>query len=100
MKDAAGVILQTSVGLAGLLLVFIGFVYSRGESFSSSVRADKFKNVARAGFFPFGLALLCGWVALNAMSGDSASYAWALITFRTTVVVLGLYAFVVVFVYL
>jgi hypothetical protein len=80
--------------------VFIGFVYARAESFSSTVRADTYRNIARAGLAPFTLAMICGWLSLSGMSGDQASYDLAVLAFRATLVVLSWYAFVVVFMYL
>lgn len=93
-------LLQTSIGVAGLLLVFIGFVYSRAETFASSIRADKYKNVARFGLVPFGLATLCGWLSLSVLNGDVGLYPVSVYVFRATLCVLLWYAFVVVFVYL
>jgi hypothetical protein len=82
----AGVVLQTSVGLAGLLLVFIGFVFSRAESTGSSRRADKYKNTARAGFIPFVLSLFCAWLCMNSMGGTVGAYDWAVVIFRFAII--------------
>jgi uncharacterized membrane protein len=98
-QNVVAVVLQVSVALAGLLLVFVGFVYSRGESFGTK-RGDKFKHTARAGVVLFGLLLLCAWLSLNYLNGDVSAYFWAIFLFRSILIITALYAFVVFFVYL
>jgi hypothetical protein len=98
-QSIAGLIFQVSVALAGVLLVFIGFVFTRAESFTTK-RGDVYRNVARAGIAPFGLALLSAWLSLNFMQGSAIAYDPAVVLFRATVIVTGLYAAVVLFMYL
>jgi hypothetical protein len=57
-SDLVAAILDADVALAGLLLVLVGFVYTRLEELSSE-RAKRFKNIARLGMLPFGLSLWC-----------------------------------------
>lgn len=94
------VVLQVSVALAGLLLVFIGFVLARAESFSVVTKRDLYRNVGRGGFAPFALSLGCAWLCLNFLGGDLAAYDMAILTFRGTLILTGLYAFTVTFIYL
>jgi hypothetical protein len=82
-----------------LLLVFVAFVYARGEAMATK-RGDKFKHVARAGLAPFVMLLACTWLCLSYLQGDLAAYAIAVVLFRTVLVVTGLYAFIVLFIYL
>lgn len=97
--NIAGLVFQVSVELAAVLLVFIGFVFARAESFATK-RGDVYRNVARFGIVPFGLALGSAWLCLNFMQGSATAYDPAVFLFRATVVVTALYAAVVLFMYL
>lgn len=61
-KDAVIAVLGASVGLAGLLLVFSGFVFAQADGFPKATTddalIDKYRNVGRFGLIPFLLALL------------------------------------------
>jgi hypothetical protein len=61
-KDVIIAILGASVGLAGLLLVFSGFVFAQADSFPKATTDDsiinKYRNVGRLGLLPFLLSLV------------------------------------------
>jgi hypothetical protein len=99
-RETVAVLLDVSTSLAGLMLVFAGFIYVRGESFANERTKDKYKNVARAAFGPFAMALLSAWLCLSYLQGGSLSSDLAVLTFRGTLVALWWYAFVVLFIYL
>ena len=88
-----------SVSLAGLLLVFVGFVYSRAESYQTR-RGEKYKHIVRAGLIPFALALACAWFSLDALTGSTPAYNIAMFLLRASMVAAALYAFVVVLIFL
>jgi hypothetical protein len=98
-KDTIIAIFGAASGLAGLLLIFVGFVYAKGDTVNPK-RGDKFRNVARAGIAPFGLALVSAWWSLNYLQGDLSYYHWAVWSFRASVLVTGWYGFIVMFIYL
>jgi hypothetical protein len=60
-KDIMLGILGASVGLAGLLLVFSGYVFAQAAAFPPATTDDKiinrFRNAGRFGLWPFLLAL-------------------------------------------
>lgn len=70
----------------GLLLVFMGFVYARGESYGTRT-GDKFKWVAKVGILPFLITLLCAWICLKWLTGSAWAYAYSILCFEV-----GLYA--------
>ena len=82
MEHLVAAILDPDVALAGLLLVFVGFVYSRGKELNS-VRGDRVKNVARLGVLPLGLSLWCAWVCVY-LSGDAKLVRTVIILFRSS----------------
>jgi hypothetical protein len=100
-RDAAIAVIDAASALAGLLLVFVGFVYARGEGLSNVNRGAKFKNAARAGVLLFVAMLVCCWFSLNYIQdGSQADYQIAMFAFRVGLVVTGLYALLVFFVHL
>ena len=99
MELLVAAILDADVALAGLLLVFVGLLYRRGEELSSR-RGDRVKNVARLGVLPLTLSLWCAWLCTNYLSGDATLLRTVIIMFRWDLILTGLYAYIVLFVYL
>jgi hypothetical protein len=85
--------------LAGLLLVFVGFVYAKADTFQTK-RGDRFRHMGKAGTIPFGLALWSGWLCLRFLEGDVPAYVLGLFLFKSTLVATALYGLVVIFIYL
>lgn len=52
-------LISPSVSLAGLLLVFIGFLLNRASTLTSVKSRAPILCLVRIGLFPVGLALLC-----------------------------------------
>jgi hypothetical protein len=101
LREAATSVFGVANDLAGLLLVFIGYVYARGEGFRNVRHGDQFKHVAKAGIVPFVTLLVCSWFALNYIQGGATvDYQIAMFLFRASIALIAWYAFVVLFVYL
>ena len=98
-KDLVAAILEADVALAGLLLVFVGFLFSR-EGGLIHERGDRFRNVARAVVLPFGLSLWCAWLCVSYLSGDITQARTIVVMFRLDLIVTAVYACVILFVYL
>ena|SRR6266436_3935659 len=67
-KDVILAVLGASVGLAGLLLVFSGFVFSQAATFPSTTSdetIEKFEKAGRAGVWPFLLALAIALISFG-----------------------------------
>ena len=99
MESLVAAILEADVAIAGLLLVFVGLVYQRGEELSNR-GGDRVKNVARLGILPLGLSLSCAWMCVNYLSGDARLLRTVVIIFRSDLIVTGVYAYIVLFFYL
>jgi hypothetical protein len=67
-KDVVIAVLGASVGLAGLLLVFSGFVFAQADGFPKATTddaiIDKYRTVGRFGLAPFLLSLLISALAV------------------------------------
>jgi hypothetical protein len=72
-KDIVIAIFGAAVGLAGILLVVVGFVYSHAESQPLEGDRKKFKRVAKVGLLPFVICLFCAFLCVRWMSLASPS---------------------------
>lgn len=89
-KDTIGAILGASASLAGLLLVFIGFVYARGETYSTR-RGDVFKYVAKLGAVPFLITLACTWFSVVWFTGGKWAYSCSIYLFEASLILTAIY---------
>jgi hypothetical protein len=85
-KDIAIAILGASVGLAGLLLVFSGLLFSQAAAFPKDTTPDdvidRFRNAGRLAFWPFLLSLLIAGLCLSwLLQPNTAMYCVAWISF-------------------
>lgn len=100
-KDIVPAIFGAGVGLAGILLVFVGFIYSRVETFDLERVRRKFRRVARSAIAPFLLSLISAGLSLRWMLHPSWSvYLWARLTFYAAMVFTALYGIVAFLFYL
>jgi hypothetical protein len=95
-KDTIAAILGASAALAGLLLVFVGFVYARGESSYNTRLGVKFKIAAKFGLAPFVVSLVCTSCCTEWMVWrPQFLFAWSIRTFEATIVLTALYGSVI-----
>jgi hypothetical protein len=104
-KDVVTAVLGASVGLAGLLLVFSGFVFAQADGFPKATTddaiIDKYRNVGRFGLIPFLLALLVSALTVIWFLHPSCClYYAAVIGFIVLLVASALYGTIVLGFYL
>jgi len=100
-KDTIIAALGSAIGLAGLLLVFIGFVYTHSESFTVETTKRKIKNVAKVGIAPFSVALASAWFCLRWLQWCSPTdYFLVLLLFKVTLTLTLAYGIISVLAYL
>lgn len=93
--------LGSALGMASVLLVFVAFVYTKSDTTNVVARARQYRNVARGGVVPLGIALLTAWVALSCLqTGSLGTYQLAVFGLQASIVLTGLYAVLVMFIYL
>jgi hypothetical protein len=68
--DTILAVMQGGIGLAGLLLIFSGFLVSKAESFQSR-RGDKYRWLALGTLFPVLAAVALTWMSVDALEGNS-----------------------------
>ena len=98
-KDAIIAALGASAALAGLLLVFIGFVYARGESYNS-IRGDRFKTAAKIGIIPFLVTIVCVGICFEWLLGWHSGYVLSIWVFRAGLICTALYGAVMMLFFL
>lgn len=87
-RDAILAVLSSGIALAGLLLVFSAFLFSKAGSFETR-RGDKFRMLARSTLIPVLAALALAWISIMALEGNR----WAAIHLITLLkVTLGITA--------
>jgi hypothetical protein len=103
-KDVMLAVLGASVGLAGLLLVFSGFVLSQASSFPSTTDDDvieRFEKAGRFGVWPFLLAIVIALLSVTwFIAPCHGIYLSALIGFVALLVATGIYGAVLFWSYL
>jgi hypothetical protein len=70
--DAILAILSSGIALAGLLLIFSGFLIAKAESYDTR-RGDTYKRLARGTLVPVLSSLALSWMSADALEGS----AWA-----------------------
>jgi hypothetical protein len=92
-RDTILATLSSGIALAGLLLIFSGFLFSKAASFETR-RGEKFKALAKLTLIPVLTALALTWISILALEGDQ----WAslhLITFlKVTIGITAIFAIV------
>lgn len=104
-KDVIIAILGSSVGLAGLLLVFSGFVFTQAAGFPRETTDDatinRFRNVGRLGLVPFVLSLLISGLSFAwLVKPETRFYCLSVIGFAVVLIGTAIYAIVVLGFYL
>ena len=68
-KDVLLAILQSDLALAGLILVFAGFVISKADSYETA-RGDRYRYLGLSSILPIGAAILSAWACVDAVDGN------------------------------
>jgi hypothetical protein len=70
-RDTILAVLQSDIALAGLVLIFAGFVVTKAESFSNVGRGDRYRWLALAALIPIVAALGSAWISMGAIEGGT-----------------------------
>lgn len=96
-KDTALGFMQAALALAGLLLVFIGFLLERASRTDLKAARLKVKRMALAGLIPFVAALVCSWQSIWAIQGAFGSSTYLFCTMKIVLALTALYAIMAAF---
>jgi hypothetical protein len=93
-KETALAVCGAALGIAGLLLVFIGFIIAKADNSYNTARAKRFVWMARTGLIPFLASLICCWFSIWAVQGANWSGDHLLALFKLALVITGIYAII------
>jgi hypothetical protein len=103
-KDVMIAILGASIALAGLLLVFSGFLFAQAASFpptTSDEIINKYRNAGRWGLLPFLLSLAVAMVAYVWLIFPCKNIYWTDIAgFGLLIIASGVYGSIMLIAYL
>ena len=100
-KDEALAILQAAIAIAGLVLVYSGFVLAKGAGFNDVRKGKKFQRLAQWGLVPVVSSLFCALMGVRVLLpgrfGSTWSSNWILFAFEVVLFLTGAYAIIAAF---
>jgi hypothetical protein len=93
-KDTALGVLAAVLAIAGLLLVFCGFLVGKAANMSNTSRATKFTVLAKLGAFPLFLSFFSAWVCVMAVERNPWAVAHGLLLFKISLVITAFYSII------
>jgi cytochrome bd-type quinol oxidase subunit 2 len=92
-KDTILAVLGNDIAVAGLVLIFAGFLFTKSGEYQTR-RGDKYRWLAAAGMIPVMVALLSGWLCIDAIEGNLWDANHALPFLKIVLALTGLYAII------
>jgi predicted ferric reductase len=83
--------LGSDIAIAGLVLVFVGFVSAKAESYQGDKSGDKFHWLAVSGFIPILVSLIAAWMCVDALQYHVWEANHTLMMLKVVLVLLGIY---------
>ena len=100
-KDIALALLQAAIAIAGLVLVYSGFVAAKGAEKRGNLSGDKYLWLARAAVIPVVAALLCSGIGVRVLVPGGWGYSFAethlILSFEIVLVLTAAYAIIAAF---
>lgn len=97
-KDTTLALLGAAIAIAGLVLVYSGFVLARAAGFSDVRKRKRYERIAKAGLIPVLAALWCALMAIRALRpghwGAQWAANWIILTFEIVLALTGGYAII------
>jgi hypothetical protein len=91
-KDVAIGVLGAAIGLAGLLLVFVGFLLAAAAQISEQTPRIRLKIVACLALLPFLSCLACAWQSILTIQGETFYAEHLLFSAKIVLAITGIYA--------
>jgi uncharacterized membrane protein len=93
-RDVILAALGSDIAIAGLVLVFAGFLASKAESFEGSKYGDKYNWLAILGLVPIVTSLVAAWMCVDALQGSEWEAAHTLLALKIVLALTGAYAII------
>lgn len=91
-RDVIDAVLGSDISIAGLVLVFAGFLYAKAESYQGRGSGDKYNWLAVGGLIPVVVSLISAWMCINALQGSQWAASHALLMLKIILLLTGGYA--------
>ena len=92
-RDTILAVLQSDIGIAALILVFAGFLLTKGDSYQTK-RGDKYRMTALLSLLPVLACVVSIWICMDGVEGSAWCAAHALWSLRLVLVMAGSYAII------
>jgi uncharacterized membrane protein len=92
-RDTILAVLQSDIGIAGLILVFVGFLLTKGETYETR-RGDKYRVIALLSLLPVLACVVSIWICMDAIEGSAWCAAHSLSSLKLVLVMAGIYAII------
>lgn len=93
-KDVILAVLGSDIAIAGLVLIFAGFLATKAESFEGNRSGDKYSWLAVAGLLPIVVSLVSAWMCIDALQGGQWEATHALSMLKIVLALTGIYAII------
>lgn len=93
-RDVILAALGSDIAVAGLVLVFAGFLATKAESFEGSRAGDKYSWLAVAGLIPIIVSLTAAWMCIDALQGGEWEAGHTLLMLKIVLALTGGYAII------
>lgn len=93
-KDVIEAVLGSDIAIAGLVLVFAGFLLTKAESLRGSRSGAVYNWLAVAGLIPIVASLLAAWMCIDGLQGGRWEAEHALLMLKIAIVLTGSYAII------
>jgi len=93
-KDVLLAVLGSDIAIAGLILVFAGFLFTKAESYQGSRSGDKYNWLAVLGLVPVVFALASAWMCIDALQGGEWEASHTLLMMKIVIFLTGGYAII------
>jgi hypothetical protein len=91
-KDVILAVLGSDIAIAGLVLIFAGFLVTKAASYEGNRSGDKYSYLAVASLAPILVALVSAWMCIDALHGGKWEANHALFMLKIVLALTGGYA--------
>jgi|KBSMisStandDraft_5_1062788.scaffolds.fasta_scaffold52882_3 hypothetical protein len=93
-REVIEAVLGSDIAIAGLVLVFAGFLLTKAESFRGSRAGDVYSWLAVAGLAPIVASLVAAWMCIDGLQGGKWEAEHALLMLKIAIALTGGYAII------
>ena len=91
--DTILAVLQSDIGIAALIVVFAGFLLTKGETYQTR-RGDRYRVIALLSLLPLLACVASIWISMDAIEGSAWCANHSLWSLKMVLVFAGIYAII------